>query len=75
MKQLKQAHGNWVSGPGRFWNRKIEVSNMIEYLKEEAHLLLIAQRRIGKTSLMKEVARKIESDFICCIPVFEIIFI
>ncbi len=65
MKQLKQAHGNWVSGPGRFWNRKNEVSNMIEYLKEEAHILLIAQRRIGKTSLMKEVARKIESDFIC----------
>jgi len=65
MDKLKQSHGNWVDGPDRFWNRKFEISSFIEYLKEGANILLVAQRRIGKTSLMKEVSRRIAKDFIC----------
>ena len=56
-------HG--VVGKDRFWNRKFEIASFIEYLSEGANILLVAQRRIGKTSLMKEVARRIAKDFIC----------
>ncbi|MFQ5771658.1 MAG: ATP-binding protein [bacterium] len=65
MTKLKQAHGNWVVGPDKFWNRDFEVASFIEYLNEGANILLVAQRRIGKTSLMKEVSRTIEKDYFC----------
>ena len=65
MAKLIQAHGNWVMGPDRFWDREFEVSSLIEYLDEGANILLVAQRRIGKTSLMKEVSRRIKKEFIC----------
>ncbi|MBN2384179.1 hypothetical protein JXQ70_14980 [bacterium] len=47
---LKQAYGNWVEGD-RFWDRKDDIKLMIQYLDESAHILLTAQRRMGKTSL------------------------
>ena len=37
----------------------------IEYLEEGAHILLVAQRRIRKTSLMREAVRRIHDRFIC----------
>ena len=63
-KTLKRAHGNWVV-EDRFWDREKEMELFIEYLEEGAHILLVAQRRIGKTSLMREAARLIEDRFIC----------
>lgn len=63
-KRLKRAVGNWVSGD-RFWNREEELSLLIQYLEEGAQILLVAQRRIGKTSLMREAARRIEDRFVC----------
>lgn len=65
MEKLKQAHGNWVAGEDRFWNREKETDLFIEYLDEGASIHMIAQRRIGKTSLMQEVARRIEDRYIC----------
>lgn len=65
-KILKQAHGNWVKGE-RFWNREVEIDLFIQRLKEGAHVLLVAQRRMGKTSLMHEVARRLEGEMI---PIF-----
>jgi uncharacterized protein len=61
---MKQGHGNWVVGD-RFWDREIELEQVIDYLDEGAHLLLVAQRRMGKTSLMKETARRLENRYIC----------
>ncbi len=61
---LKRATGNWAVGD-QFWDREAEVSLFIERLDEGAHLLLTAPRRIGKTSLMKEVARRSQRSFIC----------
>lgn len=65
METLIQAHGNWVAGDRQFWNREQEVDLFIEYLEEGANLHMIAQRRIGKTSLMREVSRRIDNRFIC----------
>lgn len=65
MAKLIQAHGNWVAGEGRFWNRTHELAHFIQALEEGACLYMTAQRRIGKTSLMREAARRLEDRFIC----------
>jgi hypothetical protein len=62
--RLRRAHGNWVSGD-RFWNREAELALLADYLEEGAHLLIVAQRRIGKTSLMREAVRRLEGRFLC----------
>jgi uncharacterized protein len=61
---LKRATGNWVVGD-QFWDREVEVDLFLERLQEGAHLLLTAPRRIGKTSLLKESARRLQGRFIC----------
>jgi uncharacterized protein len=63
-RKLKLAHGNWVEGD-QFWDRETEVGRFIELLDEGAHILLVAQRRIGKTSLMREAARRIHDRYAC----------
>jgi len=62
--RLKRAHGNWVSGD-RFWDRETELALLKEYLEEGAHLLIAAQRRIGKTSLLREATQRLEGSFRC----------
>lgn len=59
MQKLVGQVGNWVEGD-QFWNRTEEVRRFIELLEEEAHILLVAQRRVGKTSLMHEVSRRLQ---------------
>lgn len=61
---LQKTVGNWVEGD-RFWDREGEMPLFIEKLEDGDHLLLIAPRRIGKTSLMREAARRMEERFIC----------
>ena len=65
MKKLKKEVGNWVSGEERFWDRETEIPRFIELLEDGAHVLLVAPRRVGKTSLMREVARRSEGRFTC----------
>ncbi len=65
MKKLKKEVGNWVAGEDRFWDREEEVPHFIELLDNGAHVLIVAPRRVGKTSLMREVARRIEGRFTC----------
>ena len=48
--KLKQAVGNFVTGD-RFWGRKTEMELFIRRVDDGAHQLLVAQRRMGKTSL------------------------
>jgi hypothetical protein len=50
--------GNWVDGP-RFFNRETELKMFINHLSRGESISLIAQRRIGKTSLMREAARQL----------------
>lgn len=63
-KKLVQAHGNWVEGD-RFWDRESDTALMVEKLDEGAHILLVAQRRMGKTSLMKEIKRQLNGRYTC----------
>lgn len=63
-KKLKQAYGNWVEGD-RFWDRESDTELLIKKLDEGAHILLVAQRRMGKTSLMKEVKRQLTGRYHC----------
>jgi hypothetical protein len=63
-KKLIQANGNWVDGD-RFWDRESDIELLIKKLDEGAHILLSAQRRMGKTSIMKEIIRRQENRYIC----------
>ncbi len=63
MKRLKQAYGNWVEDD-RFWNRENDISLLKNKLDDGAHILLVAQRRMGKTSLMKEIKRRLGDSYI-----------
>jgi hypothetical protein len=63
-EKLKQSQGNVVTGD-RFWDREKDVELFIEKIEEGAHILLVAQRRMGKTSLMKEVAERIGDKYFC----------
>ena len=61
---MKKAYGNWVTGD-RFWDRKEDIELLIEKIDDGAQILLVAQRRMGKTSLMKEVERKLNNRYFC----------
>jgi len=62
-RKLKMAHGNWVEGD-RFWGREADLALFASMIDAGAHQLLIAQRRMGKTSLMKETARRLGDRYI-----------
>lgn len=59
---MKQAYGNWVEGD-RFWDRKKDIELLVNKLDEGAHILLVAQRRMGKTSIMREVKRQLNNRY------------
>jgi len=61
---LKQAHGNWVTGE-RFWDREEDIGLLTERLEGGAHILLTAQRRMGKTSLLRELAHRLDGRYLC----------
>ncbi|MBF0465286.1 MAG: ATP-binding protein [Nitrospirae bacterium] len=61
-RKLIQASGNFVTGD-RFWDREKEAELFETKLQEGAHMLIVAQRRIGKTSLMKEMALRLKDKY------------
>ena len=66
---LRKAGGNWVDGD-RFFNRDAELEALTERVKDGTHTLLTAQRRMGKTSLVQELLRRLKSE-----GCFETIFV
>lgn len=54
--RLVREVGNWVVGD-RFFGRDAEVRDLRELLAEGANVLMTGPRRMGKTSLMREVQR------------------
>jgi len=62
-RSLKPGVGNWVSGE-RFYNRDRELELLINILSGGDSVSIVAQRRIGKTSLMREAANRMGSDVI-----------
>jgi uncharacterized protein len=61
---LINVQGGVVTGD-RFWDRDAEMAMFAEKVDEGAHLLLVAQRRMGKTSLMREAAERLKDRYIC----------
>ena len=59
---LKKAGGNWVEGPDRFFDREAELEALTERGRDGTHTLLTAQRRMGKTSLVRELLRRLKDE-------------
>ena len=55
---LGKGGGNWVEGD-RFFDREAELEALEERVREGTHTLLTAQRRMGKTSLVRELLRRL----------------
>lgn len=53
--------GNWVDG-GRFFDREGELAELRERVQNGTHTLLTAQRRMGKTSLVRELLRRLDAE-------------
>ena len=60
-EQLRKAGSNWVDGD-RFFDRKVELEALAERVRDGTHTLLTAQRRMGKTSLVRELLRRLGED-------------
>ena len=59
---LKKAGGNWVDGEDRFFDREVELEALMERIRDRRHTLLTAQRRMGKTSLVRETLRRLGDE-------------
>ena len=55
---MRKAGSNWVDGE-RFFDREVELEILAERVREGTHTLLTAQRRMGKTSLVRELLRRL----------------
>ena len=58
---LRKAGSNWVEGE-RFHDREVELAALSERVQDGIHTLLTAQRRMGKTSLVRELLRQLEEE-------------
>ena len=61
MARLQKAGANWVDGE-RFFDRKGELDVLTERVRNGTHTLLTAQRRMGKTSLVRELLRRLKDE-------------
>ena len=59
--RLAKAGGNWVEGD-RFFDRDAEIEEFAEQVRNGTHTLLTAQRRMGKTSLVRELLRRLADE-------------
>ena len=59
--QLRKAGANWVDGD-RFFDREAELQDLRERVRDGTHTLLTAQRRMGKTSLVRELLRQLDNE-------------
>ena len=66
---LVKAGGNWVEGD-RFFDRATDIEALAERVRDGIHTLLTAQRRMGKTSLVRELLRRLADE-----GCFETIFV
>lgn len=55
---LRKGGSNWVEGD-RFFDREAELEALTERVREGTHTLITAQRRMGKTSLVRELQRRL----------------
>ena len=58
---LKKGGSNWVDGD-KFFNREHEMRELEDRVQNSTHTLLTAPRRMGKTSILRELHRRISTD-------------
>ena len=59
--RLRKQPSNWVDGD-QFFDRDAEIEALKERVREGTHTLLTAQRRMGKTSLVRELLRQLNAS-------------
>jgi uncharacterized protein len=65
MDGMKNKYGPWVSGE-EFFDRDIEIQRLTTLINEGNNILIVAPRRVGKTSLVCETFRRMapkEADY------------
>jgi hypothetical protein len=62
-RKLGRGYGNWVTGD-QFYDRAIEMGLFAELMDQGSHLLIVAPRRIGKTSLLREAELRLQSKYL-----------
>ncbi len=55
---LQKGGSNWVEGD-RFFDREVELEILTDRMRDGNHTLVTAQRRMGKTSLVRELLRRL----------------
>ena len=58
---MKSSTGRWVSGDD-FFDREAELKVLEMRIRDRNHVLLTGQRRMGKTSIVRELGRRLESE-------------
>lgn len=58
---MESSTGRWVSGEN-FFGRESELSILEQRVLDGNHTLLTGQRRMGKTSIVRELGRRLEAD-------------
>ena len=58
---MNSATGRWVSGED-FFNRERELKILETRVRDQNHVLLTGQRRMGKTSIIRELGRRLEIE-------------
>lgn len=58
---MRSATGRWVSGED-FFDRERELEVLTTRVREQNHVLLTGQRRMGKTSILRELGSRLESE-------------
>ena len=58
---MNSATGRWVSGDD-FFDRKRELQILETRVRDRNHVLLTGQRRMGKTSIVQELGRRLKDD-------------
>lgn len=61
-RKLKNKYGPWVTGDD-FFDRDAEVNLLTDHIESGgSHILIVAPRRVGKTSLIRETFRRMEEE-------------
>lgn len=66
---MRKGGSNWVDGEN-FFDRENELAALEERVREGTHTLLTAQRRMGKTSIVRELQRRLAES-----GEFEVVFV
>jgi hypothetical protein len=61
---LRPIVGNWAGGDS-FFDREEEVWDLIRRIRRGSSISLTAPRRVGKTSVLREVSRLLDEDMTC----------